>query len=259
MTARRIRTLCRGATLAPLWVALCAGALAAREIPPPPREFVYDEAGWLSPQEERQLIEMLLDFERESSNQIVVAVFRSLEGEDLADFSHRVAEAWKIGQADRDNGVLLAIYAEDRQIDIEVGYGLEPVITDLIASQIIAEDLRPAFRAGRTFEGIAAGVRNLMAASRGEYQGSGRANADESKGRSRGLPIPFFLLLILFLVLGRRRRRGLLGPMLFYGAMSGLGGRRGGGGFGGRGGFGGGGSFLGGGGGFGGGGARGGW
>jgi uncharacterized protein len=239
-----------------LVVALWATGAGAKEIPPAPRDFVYDEAQWLSASERQQLIDVLLRYERESSNQIVVAIFRSLEGEDLADFSHRVAEAWKIGQAERNNGALLAIYAEDRLIDIEVGYGLEASITDLISGQIIAHDLRPAFRAGRNYEGIAAAVQNLIAASRGEYAGSGRANADDQRedgGRGSGLPIGL-IILIVFLILGGRGRRRMLGPVIFYGGMGGLGGRRGGGGFGG-----GGGSFLGGGGSFGGGGARGGW
>lgn len=236
-----------------LWtvaVALAATPSAARDIPPAPREFVHDEASWLDAGAERALIQKLLQYERESSNQIVVAVFRSLEGEDLADFSQRVAEAWGVGQGEKDNGILLAIYAQDRLVDIEVGYGLEGAVTDLIAGQIIENEIRPAFRAQRYAEGIFAAVDALVAASRGEYEGTGRANTD--RDRDDSFHFPFWLIFVLFALLGGGGgRRWWVGPLL----LSSMGHRGGGG----RGGFGGGGSFGGGGGSFGGGGARGGW
>lgn len=230
---------------------LLTGHALAREIPAAPSQYVLDEAGWLSSGEEATLARQLAQFERESSNQILVAVFRSLEGEDLADFSIRVAEAWGVGQDDRDNGILLAIYAEDRLFDIEVGYGLEGAVTDLIASQILEQRLRPAFRASRYAEGIQLAVGDLMAASRGEYQGSGRSNADGTRKRRWGLPPIFIIILILSLLGGRRTRRSYLGAYML-GSMLGGSGRGRGGGFGGGG-------FSGGGGSFGGGGARGGW
>jgi uncharacterized protein len=234
-----------------LGLVLCATSVFARDIPPAPREFVLDEAGWLDASSERALIQKLLQFERDSSNQIVVALFQSLEGEDLADFSQRVAEAWGVGQGEKDNGILLAVYAQDKKVDIEVGYGLEGAVTDLIAGQIIENEIRPAFRAGRYREGVFAAVDALMAASRGEYEGTGRANTD--RNRDDGFHFPFWLIFVLFALLGGRGgRRWWIGPML----LSSMGRR--GGGFGG-GGFGGGGSFGGGGGSFGGGGARGGW
>ena len=91
-------------------VALLATGVAAgaRDIPPAPARYVYDEAGWLGAKEEDALARRLAQYERESSNQILVALFGSLEGEDLADFSIRVAEAWGIGQSGRDNGILLS-------------------------------------------------------------------------------------------------------------------------------------------------------
>ncbi len=261
-----------GALLA---AALAAGAPAvvrARELPPAPPTYVLDEGGWLSAEDEISLSQRLLAYERETSNQIVVAVFRSLEGEDLADFSQRVAEAWGIGRAEHDNGILLAVYVEERQIDIEVGYGLEPVVTDLIADDIRRNVLVPAFRAGRTAEGVVEGAEALMVAARGEYEGTGRALSDED--RPRGLPPFAVLILVLFvLVVITRARSGggmLMGPPGWGdggrgyrsfprgglgGGFGGFGGGFGGGGFGG----GGGGGFRGGGGSFGGGGARGGW
>ena len=246
------------AVLLPLALLLAGGAASARELPPAPTNFVLDEVGWLSPQQEQALSRQLAQFERETSNQIVVALFESLEGEDLADYSQRLAEHWGIGQQERSNGVLLVAFARERLMSIEIGYGLEGAIPDIVAGEIRTETLVPAFRAGRHAEGIAAAVSQLMAASRGEYQGTGRARGDRQRqDDGGGFPIWLVPLLIVMLAGGRGGRNRWLGPVLLASSMRG--GRRGGGfgGFGG-GGFGGGG-FSGGGGSFGGGGARGGW
>jgi uncharacterized protein len=249
-------------------VAFVSGALAllaagaapalARDIPPPPTAYVLDEAGWLDSAEAARLSRTLLDYERETSDQIVVAVFRSLDGEDLADFSQRVAEAWGVGGRERDNGILLAVYVEERQIDIEVGYGLEPVVTDAIANEIRTGILVPALRAGHYADGIFRATSALMDAARGEFRGTGRAVGD------RGAPSkwPIVLFILFFILLSYLSSR-VGGPLVLGGPSFGRGGRlyRRGGLFGG-GGFGGGssgGGFRGGGGSFGGGGARGGW
>lgn len=237
-------------------------AAQARDVPPAPATFVYDEAGWLSPSDEASLSAELVDFERETSNQIVIAIFHELGNEDLADFSQRIAEAWGIGRAARNNGILLAIFAQDRLIDIEVGYGLEPVVTDAIAEQIRREILVPALRRGDLEPGIRTTVQALMDASRGEFVGDDTAASDRS---DRGILWKLFVLFFLFVLVAfvvDRLRRGMddtlvLGPPSFgrrgrsfsgwRGGSGSFGGSRGGGG------------FRGGGGSFGGGGARGGW
>lgn len=246
MAARRL--------LFALLLAGLVGPARAKELPPRPTSFVVDEAGWLDRSEEARLQARLLEYERDTSNQIVVAILRSLEGEDLADYSQRLAEHWRIGQADRDNGILLAVYAEDRLLSIEVGYGLEGAVTDLVAARIRDETLVPAFRAGRRAEGIEQAVEALVAASKGEYEGTGRARGDRERRDDDGIGFPFWLLFVLFFLLSGRRGRGrALEALILAQALSGGRGGRGGG-FGG-----GGGGFRGGGGSFGGGGARGGW
>lgn len=241
---------------------LCGLLLApasAKELLPRPDEFVVDEAGWLDPGQERQLIEKLRQYERASSNQILVAILESLEDEDLADYSQRLAEHWAIGQGEKDNGILLAVYAAERQLSIEVGYGLEPVVTDAIAAQIRDQVLVPGFRAQDYYQALDQATDALIAASRGEFEGTGRANADRARRDDGGGGFPIWLLplILIFIFGGRRGRQSWVGPMLL-GAALGSAGRRGGG-LGGGGLGGGGGSFLGGGGSFGGGGARGGW
>jgi uncharacterized protein len=258
---------------AALLVALGAGvvALAAPSsaraddaLPPPPGRHVLDEAGWLSPDEERRLDSMLSDYEAKTSNQFVVAIFRTLGGEDLADRSQRIAEHWGIGQAAKDNGVLLAVYADERAMSLEVGYGLEPVITDLVATRVRRDILEPAFREGRYYEGIRSGMQALAEAAAGEFRAPRR-----DPGARPDLDVRVILaLLVIALILGSvlRRVRGaplVLGPGgsrrvprvrggWMLGRPSGGGGFRIGGGSGGGG-------FRGGGGSFGGGGSRGSW
>jgi len=226
-------------------------AQAALEIPPPPPRFVYDGAHWLSNAQKQQIEQSLLDFERKSSNQLVVGIFPSLEGEDVASAGHRIAESWGMGRKDRDNGILLAVFVKEQKLRIEVGYGLEGVITDLLSHTIIEEEIVPRLRQGNRFGGIQAGVDAIMAASRGEYKGSGRALGDRKKDRDMPLGVWIFLMIIFINIFARRGRRGRGLPFIFYGGGFG-GGGSGGGGFGGGG-------FSGGGGGFGGGGASGGW
>jgi uncharacterized protein len=239
-----------------------APAAFARDLPPAPDTFVFDEAAWLSDDEEARLSRDLMLFERESSNQIVVAVFRTLDGEDLADFSQRVAQSWKIGQANRDNGILLAVFVEERSVYIEVGYGLEPVVTDAVAARIRDRVLAPAFREGRYAEGIFAAVDSLKAASRGEF-----LPLEPVPPTSGGLSLKLLLILLVLFVVAAlllAKVMGTAGSLVLGPPDWGQSGRafrsmnRGGGGF--RGGSSSrGGSFRGGGGSFGGGGARGRW
>ena len=251
-----------------LGLVLAAASGSARDIPPAPATYVLDEGGWLSAVQEARLSADLLQYERDTSNQIVVGIFRSLEDEDLADFSQRVAQAWGVGRKEQNNGILLAVYVAEKQIDIEVGYGLEPVVTDLIANEIRTGILVPAFRSDRFADGIFAAVDALEAAARGEFEGTGHALSDAQRRKGSSPILLLVIFLVIVLVIHRARGGGggvILGPPGWgpggrgYGSFNrgGWGGLGGGGLSGGGGG--GGGGFVGGGGSFGGGGARGGW
>lgn len=89
---------------------------------------------------------------------MVIAVFKSLEGESLEDYSIRLAQQWRIGQKGLDNGLILLVFLQDRKVRVEVGYGLEPTITDVVAGQVIRESLAPHFREGRYGAGLEAAV-----------------------------------------------------------------------------------------------------
>jgi uncharacterized protein len=249
----------------PLWLFL-ATAAAAQSPPPVPRDYVTDQAGILPADVEARLAAQLKQFKDETSNQVLVATFPSLPaGWSLEDFTVRTAQAWGAGKAKLDNGVVLFVFVRDRQVRIEVGYGLEGALPDVTAHRIIEEQMTPRFRADDYPGGIEAGVNAIIAATRGEYKAEPRPAAGGGL-RLRGWEI-FVVLFFLFLIFngwrgggggggtyGRRgfRRGGFFPIPMGGGGWSGGGG---GGGFGG----GGGGGFSGGGGSFGGGGASGSW
>jgi len=130
---------------------------------------VVDRAAILSPDEEASLTRKLEAIENETSVQFVIATIPSLEGEPIEDYSIRLAERWKIGQAGLDNGAIILVVPSERRIRIEVGYGLEAVIPDGLAGRIIRERIAPAFAQGNYYQGLLAGVEGLELAARREY------------------------------------------------------------------------------------------
>lgn len=233
-------------------------AVAADPLPPKPSRYVSDAAGVLSPPVAAALNARLETFERETSNQVIVATFPKIpDNYALEDFTQRTAEAWGVGQGKDDNGVVLFVFPNDRKTRIEVGYGLEGVLPDIVAKRIIENELVPAFRAGNFDQGISRGVNAILQATRGEYQGSGRTNADTTEDADGTWLIFLFFILVLVIIVvanqnavrrgtfyGPRGRRTVWTPPIGGGWTSGGGGGyRGGGGFSGGGGsFGGGGA-----------------
>ena len=190
--------------------------------------------------------------------QMQVWTFPSLEGDDIAPVGIRAADAWKIGRAGKDDGGILLIDARERRTRLEVGRGLEGAIPDVIAGRILRDVLRPALRAGQTYDGILGVIAIVEKAARGELPAGVAGPADGRDARDEGFnPFKlFFGVVFFFLVfilgplgslLGGRRRGGRSGGIFFPGC--GGGGGWGGGGGGGGGWSGGGGSFGGGGGG----------
>lgn len=259
----------------PVFLAVVLGlvtlAHAAEVIPPAPPNHFNDFAGVVPPATAQQLDRELADFERQTSNQIVVAVYRKMESpSSIDDYSVRVYQAWKIGQKGRDNGALLLVFIDDHKMRIATGYGLEGALPDATCKRILDTELTPRFRAGNFAGGLAAGVHAMMAATRGEYRGTGRTNRDAAVSGKAAAGIAQFVVVIVIalLALATRRKRGVVyghsgrsvvSTPWWWGGPGGWGGGGGGGGWSGGGGFGGGGGFSGGGGSTGGGGASGSW
>lgn len=263
-----------------LALTLLCGARGAEPIPPKPARYFNDFAGVVSPATSEALNAQLEAFERETSNQVLVAIFKTLPADGaLEDFTQRTAAAWGVGKKQANNGAVLFLFTESRKMRIEVGYGLEGALPDLLAAQIIDRELRPALRAGDYDSALRRGVDAILQAARGEYKGTGRTAADGQHrrgGSSAILPLLIFLAIFVLPVFFQRKaqQRGVLfGPYRRAGGGSGclpflagwsLGGGLGGGsgwsgGAGGGWGGGSGGGFSGGGGDFGGGGASGDW
>jgi len=261
--------------LLPLLFALALGAEAARAaevIPPAPAAYFNDYAGVVGRGTAQALNGALDQFERETSNQLVVAIFPHLQSDSsIEDYTVRVAQAWHAGQKGKDNGAVLFIFSQDHKAYIQVGYGLEPTLTDATCKRIIEDELIPHLRRNDYDGGLRAAVAAMIAATRGEYQGNGqtvhdRRNSGSDFGGAAQIFIIFAVVILLSILRsrqqvvyrggGRRTLWGGGGPWIFPGG--GGGGGFGGGGFGGGGG-GGGGGFSGGGGSFGGGGAGGSW
>lgn len=180
--------------IASCWLTFAFPARAL-DIPEPPQTYVTDGAGLLSAHSRQRLEEELRAFEERTTNQIVVATFPSLEGESLEDFSISLAEKWKVGDRDRDNGVIFLVFKEDRRMRLEVGYGLEGALPDALAGRILEEVVAPRFRSGDYDAGILQGVAAVLRAVEGEYQGAGRPVDAGRNGGGAG----FLRALLIFL------------------------------------------------------------
>jgi uncharacterized protein len=229
--------------------------LAQVAIPEHGGKWVHDDANILSESTEATLEAMLKADRDSTSNQIAVLTIPSLQGGSLEEYSLAVAEKWALGKKEKDNGVLLLIVSEDRLIRIEVGYGLEGVLTDALSSRINRNEIAPYFRQGDYDTGVKEGVVAIIDAIKGEYKNDDPPQRRKSSRRS---PLAtLVILIIIFIIISRRGRggrggrgggywssgSGWVGPMaggFFGGRSSGRGGSWGD--FGGGGGFGGGGS-----------------
>ena len=240
-------------------------ARAAEVIPPAPRDHVNDYAGVVRADVVHQLDAELTQFERDTSNQLVVAIFPHMQSDSsIEDFTVRVFQAWRVGSKATNNGAVLFIFSQDRTLRIVTGYGLEGALPDALCKQIIENEITPRFRSGDYTGGVTAGVHAMVAAAKGEYRGTGRTVADGNRssdtGFSFGFGMIFFVVVIASIIRSAFRRNVLYGrsgrisPWISTGGWGG-----GGGGWGGGGGGDSGGSFSGGGGSTGGGGAGGSW
>lgn len=249
-------------------------ALAAAPTFPPLTGRVVDDANILSPQTEAELTAKLEALEKSTGRQLVVATLPSLQGYEIEDYGYQLGRAWGIGQKGTNTGAMLIVAPTERKVRIEVGYGLEPILTDALSSVIIQTAVLPKFKAGDLEGGVKAGTDAVIQQlslpdedAKAKAQEAFQVSEDAAE-KSAG-PSPILLLLVLFVVIvilsqvfGRRRRGrggGGLGSALPWIVLNGMmnGGR--GGGWSGGGGGGGGGGFSGGGGSFGGGGSSGSW
>ena len=175
------------------YVALCTAALAclltshlhaAEVIPPRPDRYFNDYAGVVSKEAALRFNEQLAQFERETSNQVVVAVFPKMQSDsDVADYTQRVAQAWGVGQKERRNGVVLFVFIQDRKMFIQVGYGLEGALPNATAFDIAEHTIKPHFRNGDYEGGIREGLNAIFGAARhAGFRGNGKTAGEATSG-----------------------------------------------------------------------------
>lgn len=238
----------------------------AQNFPSSPTGHVNDYANVLSNNQEQALERKLRAYRDSTSNVIAIAILNNLQGTSREEAASTIFNSWRMWEGERQNGVLILVAVEDREMRIEVGYGLEGAVTDLMAGRIVSEILRPNFRNSDFYKGLDEASTTIMQLAAGEYDAVDRIRNESSRGVD--IVALIIILLVIYTVVRavggppqkgmRRRKRHTLGSggVVVWGGGFGGGGRSSGGfsGGGGFGGFSGGGGF-----GSGGGGAGGGW
>ena len=218
---------------------------AAQSLPPrpnPPR-LVNDLAGLMQPAETDALERKLVAYNDSTSSQIAVVTVPTLDGNDIADYSQKLYEAWGIGRKGKNNGILILVAQQEHQARIQTGYGLEGAVPDALAKRIISNTLVPAFRQNQYYAGLDRGTDQLIALAKGEYQADPADARPQGRSSDGGSGIPFWViigvLVLLFIMLRNRgggggRNRGFGGgfipPIIFGGGFGGFGGGSSGGG-----------------------------
>ncbi|MGE5212186.1 MAG: TPM domain-containing protein [Nitrospirota bacterium] len=181
---------------------------AAEVIPPKPAGYFNDYAGVVSKEAASRFNEQLAQFERDTSDQVVVAVFPKMQSDsDIADYTQRVAQTWGVGQKERRNGVVLFVFVQDRKMFIQVGYGLEGALPDATAFDITERHIKPLFRTGNYEAGLATGIDLICKAIRGEYKGTGKTVAEQSRGNGVLGILPFIIFVIVLIIISRVIRK----------------------------------------------------
>ena len=214
-----------------LWTAcglLATGLLFAQGDFPKPTGRVNDFAGVLDASVEAEIDQLLADLERKTSSEVAVAVVRSLDGMSVEEYANRMFKAWGVGQAKQDNGVLVVVAPNEREMRIEVGYGLEGVLPDGLAGEIIREQFTPRFREDDYPGGIRDGIRRVVEVVERHQvltpEELARFNESSSDDAPAWIIIPFlgmFVAIGFFMIgAGLRTRTGF--PLLFGGMFGGM-------------------------------------
>jgi uncharacterized protein len=208
--------------LASLALVVCLVVAAVAATFPPLTGRIVDQAGIVPAATKTSLEPKLADLEQKSGIQLVVATVRSLEGQEIEPYANDLFRAWKLGEAQKNNGVLLLVAPNERKVRIEVGYGLEGTLTDALSKVVIANAIAPRFKTGDYGGGIERGVEDIitiLTTDASEWQQRPALRTDSTSADS-WLPLLFFLVVIFILWISMRGAR----------PRSGVWGRRGGGG-----------------------------
>ncbi len=237
-----------------LWLAVLVAAVtgsvrAAEVIPAKPTRYFNDYALSVKPETAEQLNQKLVQLEQDTSDQILVAIYPTMQTDSAVDdYCLRIYRSWQVGQKDKNNGAVLFVFLKEHKLWIQTGRGLEGDLPDATCKDITADVIAPRFKAGDVDGGLTAGVDAMIAAAKngGDYKGNGQTDyqkqnpAQSSNGSGGGFSIGalFFILILFFIIsrlFGRRGGGGGTmfgggGPIFFPGGFGGGGGGFGGGG-----------------------------
>src|SRR5688500_8082763 len=189
------------------WLLLCLPLFTiGQDIPvkPTPPRLVNDLADVLTPEQENGLERKLVAYDDSTSNQIAIVLIKTLNNYPIEEYALKLFRDWGIGNQTTNNGILILSAIDDRKIRIETGYGLEGAVPDIIANQIITNDIGPSFREENYYDGLDKATNSIILAAAGEYQAP--ANYRD-RGRKGKFPVGLIFLAFLLLLMFRRRNR----------------------------------------------------
>ena len=169
----------------------------SQALPEKTNKIVNDYAGILSQQENMQLEQKLVAYNKTTSSQIAIVIIKTLDGYPIDDYAFILGESWGIGQKGKNNGVLILVSKEERKVWIATGYGLEGALPDAICKRIIEKNIKPNFKQGQYFAGLNQATDEMIARSKGEYKGE---ENDES-ARVKPVHFPFIIIIVLIFFL----------------------------------------------------------
>ena len=175
----------------------------AQKFPEKPNRLVNDYTQTLSTEEANALEQKLLAFNDSTSTQIAVVLINDLEGYDVADYAVRLAEKWGIGQAKKNNGIILLASVGDRKVTIQTGYGMEGALPDAIARRIIELAVKPNFKQGNYFQGLDQATDAIIAYTKGEF----KSESSSKKGRG-SFPMGLIVIIIMIIVVVAKKIGG---------------------------------------------------
>ncbi|MCX6257027.1 MAG: TPM domain-containing protein, partial [Bacteroidia bacterium] len=179
-------------------------AFSAGEFPDPmkPPRLVNDFVNFLSPVEQAKLEQKLISFSNQTSTQISIVTVKSLNGYDVDEYADRLAEKWGIGTKGKNNGIIILVKpksaGEKGEISIQIGYGMEGVVTDAVSKRIIEREILPNFKSGEYFKGLDQAVNTLISLTKGEFTADQYVKTRHGENATRFFP---FILLIFFFLL----------------------------------------------------------
>lgn len=180
-----------------LFFASAPSYAAGTAIPPAPTAWVTDSAGFLSPQTKSALNARLQSYEQQTGHQVIVYVAPTTGGVPVEDWAVKAFQQWKIGRKGLDDGLALFVFTRDRTLRIEVGYGLEPKITDAAANRVLQETIEPLLRAGQNDAAVTTGVDRLIALIGAQDSGASGEAWMPSPGELIAIAIVVLVLLVL--------------------------------------------------------------